>query len=115
MRSETEIVAMRDQLQRREWSHGVGELNDVTLSALQWACDPSRSDREVLDLSDTDLIEGMTTLDALDALSGDNLAWSSIDNYLQGMATATRKNLTSAALKLYKHCLAVSREASGNA
>jgi hypothetical protein len=53
MRSEREIVAMRDALERRTLQpFGCSELGKAALAALRWACDHTIGDREVLDLAD---------------------------------------------------------------
>jgi len=50
MRTEAEIVAMRDRLERMSlYPDRAGGFDGDALVVLRWVCDPSVSDREVLD------------------------------------------------------------------
>ena len=113
MRDESEIVAMRDRLYRREVGHSPGEMNDVALGVLQWVCDPSRSDREVLDLAETDLAEGTTLPDALEFLADLDINWHEVDVYLDCLSAADRKTLGKVARTIGRKCPASELAATG--
>ena len=107
MRTDAEIIAMCDQLERREWGHRPGELNDVALTMLRWACDQSRSDREVLDLSDTNLSGDTSMIDAIDRLADVEPNWDQVTAYLKALSSAKLETLRKVAGRLSRQCAAI--------
>lgn len=110
MRTEAEIAAMRDQLERYSLSDGGATSRQLAaMRTLRWACDPLASDRDVIEPAG---IHGegsgdLTFVDLLVELSchgKDDLDDKATRNYLASMGDLRRTELAAMARKLGQAC-----------